>query len=56
MIVCGSHGHNPTIDTCHVRCRENLVKLEVIKPGMLNAVVFWFDLHLDDTETLSNGE
>jgi len=36
--------------------RESLVKLEVISPGMLNAVVFWFDLHLDDVETLTNGE
>lgn len=37
------------------RGRDSLLKLEVIAPGTLNAVAFWFDLHLDDMETLSNG-
>ena len=32
-----------------------MIKLEVVAPGTLNAIVFWFDLHLDDTETLTNG-
>lgn len=36
-------------------CRDTLLKLEVIAPGKLNAIVFWFDLHLDDTETLTTG-
>lgn len=36
--------------------RESLLKLEVVAEGTLNAVAFWFDLHLDDTETLTNGE
>ena len=35
--------------------RESMLKLEVVEEGLLNAVVFWFDLHLDDCETLSNG-
>ena len=42
-------------DLFNVR-RDSLLKLDVAAPGMLNAVVFWFDLHLDDMETLSNGE
>ena len=33
-----------------------MLKLEVIEEGLLNAVVFWFDLHLDDCETLTNGK
>lgn len=33
-----------------------MLKLEVVAEGLLNAVVFWFDLHLDDCETLTNGE
>jgi len=34
---------------------NSILKLEVIKPGIMNAVIFWFDLHLDDEETLSNA-
>ena len=30
--------------------RETLLKLKVVRSGLLNAVMFWFDLHLDDTE------
>lgn len=30
--------------------------LQVTAPGTLNAIVFWFDLHLDAEETLTNGE
>ncbi|PSC69443.1 arginine methyltransferase [Micractinium conductrix] len=37
------------------RGRESMLKLEVVEEGLLNAVVFWFDLHLDDCETLSNA-
>ena len=29
--------------------------LQAIAEGTLNAVVFWFDLHLDSTETISNA-
>lgn len=35
--------------------RESMLKLEVVEEGVLNAVAFWFDLHLDDCETLTNG-
>ena len=37
------------------RGRENLVKLSVIAEGTLNAVAFWFDLHLDDEATITSG-
>jgi hypothetical protein len=49
---------NPTLPAClpALGCRESMLKLEVIAEGVLNAVVFWFDLHLDDCETLTNGE
>ena len=32
-----------------------MLKLEVVAEGVLNAIAFWFDLHLDDEETLTNG-
>ena len=35
--------------------REKLLKLPVKNQGLLNAVMFWFDLHLDDVETISNN-
>lgn len=35
--------------------REGLIKLETIASGYLNAIIFWFDLHLDDTETITSG-
>lgn len=35
--------------------RESLLRLEVVAEGRLNAVAFWFDLHLDEQETLTNG-
>lgn len=38
------------------RPRDSLVKLDIIAQGMLNAVVFWFDLHLDDVESITSGE
>lgn len=37
------------------RSRDTLIKLPVVEKGLMNAVVFWFDLHLDEEETLSNG-
>lgn len=37
------------------KVRDSLLKLRATQPGMLNAVLFWFDLHLDDMETISNG-
>lgn len=37
------------------RGRESMLKLEVVGEGVLNAVVFWFDLHLDDKETITNA-
>ena len=37
------------------RGRENLVKLSVTAEGTLNAIVFWFDLHLDDQATITSG-
>ena len=35
--------------------RENLVKLEVTATGLLNCVVFWFDLHLDAEASITNS-
>ena len=37
------------------RSRENVVKLEVVEKGVLNAIVFWFDLHLDEEETITSA-
>ena len=38
------------------RGRDNIVKLEVIAEGVMNAVAFWFDLHLDEEVSLCSGE
>ena len=38
------------------RGRDNIVKLDVIAEGVMNAVTFWFDLHLDEEESLCSGE
>lgn len=38
------------------RNRDGLIKLDVIESGILNGVVFWFDLHLDDVDTITSGE
>ena len=32
-----------------------LLQLEVVEKGVLNAVVFWFDLHLDEADTISSA-
>ena len=36
--------------------RDNIVKLDVIESGHMNAIVFWFDLELDDQCTLTSGD
>jgi len=38
------------------RGRDNIVKLDVIAEGMMNAVAFWFDLHLDEEKSLCSGK
>ena len=38
------------------RPRDSLVKLDVVATGTLNAVVFWFDLHLDEVESVTSGK
>ncbi len=38
------------------RGRDNIVKLDVIAEGIMNAVAFWFDLHLDEEESLCSGK
>lgn len=37
------------------RSRENVLKLEVVKSGILNGVVMWYDLHLDDQESITTA-
>jgi protein arginine N-methyltransferase 7 len=38
------------------RPRDSLVKLDIISQGTLNAILFWFDLHLDDVESITSGK
>lgn len=38
------------------RGKDNIVKLEVVAGGILNAVAFWFDLHLDPDISLCSGK
>lgn len=35
--------------------RDHLVKLEVTAAGTLNALAIWFDLHLDEEESITTG-
>jgi protein arginine N-methyltransferase 7 len=35
--------------------QEGLLKLEPVADGYLNAVCFWFDLHLDEEATISTA-
>jgi len=35
--------------------QEGVMKLEVIADGLLNAMVFWFDLHLDEEATITSA-
>ncbi|BDA48465.1 Protein arginine N-methyltransferase 7 [Coccomyxa sp. Obi] len=37
------------------RGRENILRLEVLEAGHLNAIAFWFDLHLDDELSISTA-
>lgn len=38
-------------------CRTDwLPKVQVVASGVINAVVFWFDLHLDAQESLTTGK
>ncbi|KAL3131069.1 hypothetical protein ABBQ38_000384 [Trebouxia sp. C0009 RCD-2024] len=37
------------------RGRDNIVKLEVAAEGDMNAVAFWFDLHLDEEASICSG-
>ena len=34
---------------------QDVLQLEVVAEGVLNAIVFWFDLHLDEESTITNG-
>lgn len=34
---------------------EAALKLEVTETGLLNAIVFWFDLHMDEVETITTA-
>ncbi len=36
--------------------RDHLVKLETTAAGTLNALAIWFDLHLDEEESITTGE
>jgi protein arginine N-methyltransferase 7 len=35
--------------------QDGLLKLDVLRSGTLNAVVFWFDLHLDEDATITSA-
>lgn len=35
--------------------QEGALRLEVVEEGELNAVVFWFDLHLDEEATITTA-
>ena len=35
--------------------QEGVIKLEPIADGVLNAVCFWFDLHLDEEATITTA-
>ena len=37
------------------RGRESVLRLETVASGYLNAVVFWFDLHMDERETITTA-
>lgn len=37
------------------RGRESVLRMETIASGYLNAVVFWFDLHMDEKETITTA-
>ena len=37
------------------RGRESVLRMETIASGYLNAIVFWFDLHMDEKETITTA-
>ena len=37
------------------RNRENVLKLPIVSSGYMNAIVFWFDLHLDEEESITTA-
>lgn len=37
------------------RGRENVLKLEVTETGYMNGICFWFDLHLDEEDTITTA-
>ena len=37
------------------RGRENILKLPITASGTVTAIAFWFDLHLDDVESITTG-
>ena len=41
--------------TRRARGRENVLRLPIIRAGTVNAVAFWFDLHLDEEESITTG-
>jgi len=42
------HGSTP-------QANQEVLQLEVVEQGVLNAVVFWFDLHLDEDSSITNS-
>ena len=37
------------------QARDAMVRLDTVAAGTLNAVVYWFDLHLDERSSLCSG-
>ena len=37
------------------RGRENILKMPITASGTVTAIAFWFDLHLDDVESITTG-
>ena len=42
-------------DSMKQKGRETVIKLETVASGYLNAIVFWFDLHMDEEETITTA-
>lgn len=42
-------------DSQRSKGRETVLKVETIAHGYLNAVMFWFDLHMDEEETITTA-
>ena len=43
------------LNNSNATSRESVVRLETINAGYMNAVVFWFDLHMDEKETITTA-